>query len=67
MKRQNCHADLPPFASIEATGVSILIGKNEVLFAAICKSQGHAWNAANITELDISHYWQEILNTKHSF
>jgi hypothetical protein len=45
------HVHLPPFASIEATGVCIPIGNNDVPLAAVCKSPGHAWNDADITEL----------------
>jgi endonuclease/exonuclease/phosphatase (EEP) superfamily protein YafD len=45
------HVDLPPLASIEATGAFIPIGNSEVLLAAASKSQGHAWNDTNITEL----------------
>jgi hypothetical protein len=47
----NNHVDLPPFVSIEATGVCIPTGNNEVLLAAFCKSPGHAWNNAHVTEL----------------
>jgi hypothetical protein len=45
------HVDLPPLVSIEATGVCILIGNNEVLLAAVCNSPGHAWNVADVIEL----------------
>jgi hypothetical protein len=38
--------DLPPLASIEATGLSIPIGNSEVLLAP-----GHTWNDADIIEL----------------
>jgi hypothetical protein len=60
-KRQNCccsekrHSPQPcrpaSLVSIEATGVCIPIGNSEVLLAAVCKSPGHAWNDADITEL----------------
>jgi hypothetical protein len=42
---------LPPFVSIEVTGVCISIGNSEVLLTAVCKLPGHAWNDVNITEL----------------
>jgi hypothetical protein len=45
------HVDLPPLASVEASGVSILICNSEVLLAAVCKSPGHAWNDADIIKL----------------
>jgi hypothetical protein len=45
------HVEVPPLASIEATGVCRLIGNSEVLFAAVYKSPGHAWNDADITEV----------------
>jgi hypothetical protein len=45
------HVNLPPLVSTEATRVSIPIGNSEVLLAAVCKSPGHAWIDANITEL----------------
>jgi hypothetical protein len=42
---------VPPLVSIEATGVCIQSGNIEVLFAAVYKPPGHAWNAAEVTEL----------------
>jgi hypothetical protein len=45
------HADLPPFVSIEATGVCIQIDNSEVLLAAVYKSPGHAWNDTDAIEL----------------
>jgi exonuclease III len=45
------NVDWHPLVSIEATGVCIQIGNSEVLFAAVYKSPGHAWNDADITEL----------------
>jgi hypothetical protein len=45
------HVDLPPFVSVEATGVCIPIGNSKVLLATVYKSPGRAWNDANITEL----------------
>jgi hypothetical protein len=45
------HVNLPTLASIEATGVCILIGNSEVLLAAVYKSSGNTWNDADITEL----------------
>jgi hypothetical protein len=45
------HVDLPPLVSIEATGVCIPTGNSEVLLAAVCKSPGHTWDDADITEL----------------
>jgi hypothetical protein len=44
-------ADLPPLVSIETTGICILFGNSEVLFAAVYKSSGYASNDTNITEL----------------
>jgi hypothetical protein len=43
--------DLLPLISIEPTGVCILIGNNEILLAAVYKSQGRVWINADITEL----------------
>jgi hypothetical protein len=37
--------------TIEATGVCIPIGNRDILLAALYKSPGHTWNAADITEL----------------
>jgi hypothetical protein len=45
------HVDLPPLASVEATGVCIRIGNSEMLLAAVCKSPGHTRNDAEIFEL----------------
>jgi hypothetical protein len=45
------HVDPPPLVSVEATGVCIPIGNNEVLLTAVYKSPGHAWSDADITEL----------------
>jgi hypothetical protein len=45
------HVDLPSLVSVEATGVCILIGNSEVLFASVCKSPSCAWNDADITDL----------------
>jgi hypothetical protein len=42
---------LPPLVSIEATGVCVPIGNNEVLLAAVYKSPGHALNDADVTDL----------------
>jgi hypothetical protein len=36
------HVDLPPLISIEATGVCIPIGNNEILLAAVYRSPGRA-------------------------
>jgi hypothetical protein len=52
--RQRCSKqlqDLPPLASVEATGVCIPLGNSEVLFAAVCKSPGRVWRDTDITEL----------------
>jgi hypothetical protein len=63
------HAYLPPLVSIEATGVCIPIN-SEVLLVTVCKSSGHAWNDADITEL-LSFIRKSILagdlNAKHPF
>jgi hypothetical protein len=45
------HVDLPRLVSVEATGVCIPVGNNEVLLTAVYKSPGRAWNDADITEL----------------
>jgi hypothetical protein len=45
------HVDLPPLASIEATGACKQIGNIEVPLAAGYKSPGHAKNNADIIEL----------------
>jgi exonuclease III len=64
------HADLPPLVSIEATGVCIPIGNNEVLLAAVHKSPGHTWNDADIIEL-LNFRSKSLLagdlNAKHPF
>ena len=44
-------ADLPPLVSVEAAGVCIPIGNNEVLLAAVYKSSRRAWSDADIIEL----------------
>jgi hypothetical protein len=60
------HVDLPLLVSIEATGVCIPIGNNEVL----AKFPGHSWNDADITEL-LSFRRKSLLagdlNAKHPF
>jgi hypothetical protein len=43
--------ELPPLVSVEATGVCIPIGNQEILLAAVYKSQGHSWNYVDIIEL----------------
>jgi hypothetical protein len=64
------HSDLPLLVSVEATGVCIPISNSEVLFAAVCKSPGHAWNDTDITEL-LSFRHKSVLardlNAKHLF
>jgi hypothetical protein len=45
------HVDLPPLVSVEATGVCIPIGNQEILLAAVYKSPGRTWTDAEITEL----------------
>jgi hypothetical protein len=47
------HVDLPPHVSKKAIGVCILIGNNEVLLAAACKSPGYTWNDADIIGLSL--------------
>jgi hypothetical protein len=42
---------MPPLLSLEATGVNILIGLSEMLFASVYKSPLRAWRDADITEL----------------
>jgi hypothetical protein len=64
------HVDLPPLVSTDATEGCIPIGNSEVLLAAFCKSPGHTWNDANITEL-LSFRHKSLLagylNVKHPF
>jgi hypothetical protein len=45
------HEDVPPFVSVEATGVCIPIGNREILLAAVYKSPGRTWSDPDITEL----------------
>jgi hypothetical protein len=45
------HVDLPPLVSVEATGVCIPIGNQEILLAAVYKSPGRTWSDSDITEL----------------
>jgi hypothetical protein len=45
------HVDLPPFVSVEATGVCIPIGNKEILLAAVYKYLGRTWSDADIAEL----------------
>jgi exonuclease III len=45
------HVDLPPLVSVEATGVCVPIGNNEILLLAVYKSPGHTWSNADIAEL----------------
>jgi hypothetical protein len=45
------HVDLPPLVSVEATGVCIPIGNQEILLAAVYKFPGCNWNDADINEL----------------
>jgi hypothetical protein len=56
--------DLPLLVSVEATGVCIPIGNNEILLASVYKSPGCAWSDADITELFL--FWQVtlMLNTR---
>jgi hypothetical protein len=62
--------DLPSLVSVEATGVCIPIGNNEVLLAALYKSPGKAWSDPDHTEL-LSIRRKSILagdlNAKHPF
>jgi hypothetical protein len=44
------NVNLPPFVSIEATGVCISIGNSEVLLAAVYKPPGRAWSDADMIE-----------------
>jgi hypothetical protein len=64
------HVNLPPFVSIEATGVCILIGNSELLFAAVCKSPDRTWNDTDIVELLSLRHKSLLaadLNDKHPF
>jgi hypothetical protein len=62
--------DLLTLVSIEAIRVSVSIGNSEVLLEAVSKSQGHAWNDTDITEL-LSFRNKSLLagdlNAKHPF
>jgi hypothetical protein len=64
------HVDLPPFVSIEATGVCIPIGNSEVLLVAVHTSPGRVRSDADIIEL-LSCRRKSILvgelNAKHPF
>jgi hypothetical protein len=64
------HIDLPPLVSTEATVVCKLAGNSEVLFAAVYKSPGHAWNDVDTTKL-LSFRRKSLLagdlNAKHQF
>jgi hypothetical protein len=64
------YVDLPPFVSIEATGVCIPIGNIEILLASVYKSPVRAWSDADITKL-LSFRRRSILagdrNAKHPF
>jgi hypothetical protein len=51
-EQRDTHVDRhPPLISVEATGVCIPIGNNELLFAAVNKSPGRPWGDADIIEL----------------
>jgi hypothetical protein len=51
-KRHPLHArNLPPVVSVEATGVCIPVGNQEILIGAVYKSPRRHWNDADITEL----------------
>jgi exonuclease III len=64
------HVDLPPLVSIEATGVCIPNGNNEILLASVYKSQSRAWTDADIMKF-LSFRRKSILagdlNAKHQF
>jgi hypothetical protein len=45
------NVDLNPLVSVEATGVCIPIGNQEVLIATVYKSPGCTWNDVDVTEL----------------
>jgi hypothetical protein len=64
------HVDLPPFVSVEATGVCIPIGNSEVLLAAVYKSPGRVWSDADTTKV-VSFKRKSVLagdlNAKHRF
>jgi hypothetical protein len=45
------NVDLPPLASVEATGVCILFGNNVFFLAAFYKSPRRVWGEADITEI----------------
>jgi hypothetical protein len=45
------HVDLSSLISVEATGVCIPIGNQEILLAAVYKSPEQTWNDADIIEL----------------
>ena len=45
------NVDLAPLVSVEATGVYIPIGNNEVFLAAVYKSPSRTWNDADIMKL----------------
>jgi hypothetical protein len=45
------HADLPPLVLVEATGVCLPIGVNEILLATVNKFPGRVWIDADVSEL----------------
>jgi hypothetical protein len=45
------NVDLPLLISVEASGVCIPIGNQEILIAVAYKSPGRTWNDEDITEL----------------
>jgi hypothetical protein len=54
------HVYLPPLVSVEATGVCTPIDKRQILLAAVYKSPGRAWIAADIIErlnLRVNPFW----------
>jgi hypothetical protein len=64
------HVDLPPLATVEATGVCIPILNSEILLAAVYKSPGRAWSDADTSEL-LNFRHKSVLagvpNAKHPF
>jgi hypothetical protein len=56
------YVDLPPLVSIEATGVCMPLGHQEILLAEVYKSPGCTWTDASLSssDLDINASWLVI-------
>jgi hypothetical protein len=64
------HVDLPPLVSVEATGVSKLVGNDVALLAAVYKSPRQPWNNMDILKhlrIERKTVFAGDRNAKHSF